>query len=63
MKFIKNLINVEVKEINVAIGIDWLNVSLKNNRKKGIKIPDADAPAAFANIVTKNINTIPIIST
>ena len=40
----------------VDIGTDWLSVSLKNNKKKGIKMPEADAPPAFANIVTKNIN-------
>ena len=43
----------------VDIGTDWLSVSLKNNKKKGIKMPEADAPPAFANIVTKNINRMP----
>ncbi len=41
------------------MGIDWLRVSLENKRKKGINMPEADAPAAFANIVTKNIKMMP----
>ena len=39
--------------------MDQLSVNLKNKRKKGINMPEADDPAAFENIVTKNINIMP----
>jgi len=54
-----NLNKVCTNEIKVEIGIDWLSVSLENKRKNGIKMPEAEAPPAFANIVTKNIKMMP----